>query len=241
MPTLPFPIVAGALAALLAACAAPNAPEVLRPAPIPEGRILMAAGADLHALDPEVPARSFVHRRSPPTVFFDLARDPTTGARFAITNSELHRLDLQSGEDAFIGSMNVYDMNALAFDGQGALFGASAGGIFYRVDPATGRTTALNPSGLAEGVGGDLAFAPDGTLYATLTARTSDRLVTVDSTTGLATNVGLTGVKDVYGLAFRGERLYGVTRDGEVVRLDRTTGAATSVGSIGLSEVEGLE
>lgn len=234
------------LAAALAGCAAPPAETPgPTPAPPPPPPPITHARASDGALLPlvalgDAPVGAAV-RTVPAVAFSDLARNPLTGDLYGATNSGLHRIDETTGAVQDLGPIGVYDMNALAFDPQGRLYGGTERGVLLRIDPTTGRGTAINPEGLAEGISGDLAFTADGTLYAVLAARTSDRLVTLDPTTGAATSIGLVGRIDVFGLTARGERLYGLTRGGELLSLDRATGAATTLRRTGLSNVYGME
>ncbi|RMH40140.1 MAG: hypothetical protein D6689_14615 [Deltaproteobacteria bacterium] len=59
----------------------------------------------------------------------------------------------------------------------------------------------------------------------------TDLLARVDPTTGAATVIGDTGVADIWGVGFWGNRVFGFTDDGQFVLLDPATGAATLVDS----------
>jgi len=67
--------------------------------------------------------------------------------------------------------------------------------------------------------------------------------VTIDPTTGAATSVGSTGLRNPTGLAFdpTSGTLFGVDNTtGELVTIDPTTGAATVVGATGFRNIQGL-
>ncbi|WP_170928849.1 DUF6923 family protein [Deinococcus hopiensis] len=169
------------------------------------------------------------------TVFADIARNPKNGAMYAITNSSLHVLNMQTGRDTLQGLLKVADMTALAFDLGGHLYAGSRSGRLYQVDQGTGKTTQIGTGQTTPAIAGDLAFSHDGTLYASVLAGTSDQLVTINVSTGEATPVGLIGFGQVYGLTFRGEMLYGMTEAGALIWIDRETGRGTLVRRTGLT------
>lgn len=230
----PSSVFLGLLAPLFAACTAP--------APVQPSAVtaLVTSGTALHAVVLSGSGEDVrVATTSPAVQLTDLARDPATGDLYGVTSGMLYRVDPRTGAVAAIGNRGMNALNALAF-GPAGLFGADEYGFFYRIDPRTGHTTALNAEPHAEISNGDLAFAPDGTLYATVVGPTS-RLVTVDPATGAMTNVGLTGFDEVYGLTFRGGDLFGVTRFGELLSIDRATGRATLLRRTALRSVFGME
>ena len=90
---------------------------------------------------------------------------------------------------------------------------------------------------------GDLAFAPDGTLYAAvLTDFGAGALVRVNQTTGQASPVSASalGFSNVWGLQFVGATLYGLTADpatghGSLITINLTTGVGTFVRQLSFS------
>ncbi|MBB6097337.1 hypothetical protein HNR42_000751 [Deinobacterium chartae] len=224
------------LAPLLGACAAPAQ------TPSGEIRVLVTSASELHSV---VLAAAGHDRRvapaSPPLILTDLARHPHGNRLYAVTATDLYRLDPENGQTVHVGPLGTSDMQALAFDPQGQLYGGSDAGVLYRIDTESAKATAINPQGLAERMIGDLAFAPDGTLYATLAARLSDRLVTLDPASGQATHIGLTGVIGIGGLTFRNEKLYGITTSGELLTLERRSGEARPLRRTPLVSVSGME
>lgn len=85
-------------------------------------------------------------------------------------------------------------LTGLAFDSSGALWASHGNSSFtfalHTIDPATGAQTSTLP--LSEPViVSDLAFAADGTLYASLPSE--NKLATVDTATGLVTRIGSFG------------------------------------------------
>ncbi|MBB5363784.1 hypothetical protein [Deinococcus humi] len=177
----------------------------------------------------------------PRTSFVDMARDGDSGPVYGITNSSLHALNVSTGAEAWVGSSGVHDLTALAFDRSGRLFAGSASGHLYQLDMNTGAASPVPLTSRLGAVSGDLAAAPDGTLYGTITAPGSDVLVSIHVDSGVVTTLGPTGYTQVYGLTFRGEILYGITSGGELLTLDRHTGEAQQVGDTGLRAVTGME
>ncbi|HID22451.1 MAG TPA: hypothetical protein EYP14_08620, partial [Planctomycetaceae bacterium] len=139
-----------------------------------------------------------------------------------------------------------------------------------RVDPNTGRVESLGPLGLGMGLGelGGLAFAPPPeftpdpenpaadldftrpefwTLYGvTNTGISGGLLVTIDTSSGLATPVGPTGFRELAGLDYdpATDRLYSVLSPTEpqgqpyaLVALERATGAYDQNGVLGSQPV----
>jgi hypothetical protein len=158
------------------------------------------------------------------------------GALWAISFATLYRVDIQTGMAIEVGPLNVSTANALAFDAQGALYSATwDDGSLLRVDTITGAATRLGGFGSGFTSWGDLAFAPDGTLFAAVRSSLNDGvLVTVNPQTGAAARVGSIGVGDVFGLAFVGTALFGLTADlstgtGALIRIDTSTGAGAVI------------
>ena len=57
----------------------------------------------------------------------------------------------------------------------------------------------------------------------------SDWLAEIDPRTGNARMIGQTGFRDIYGLGFWGDKVYGFTKEGEFILIDVHTGDATLV------------
>ena len=58
-------------------------------------------------------------------------------------------------------------------------------------------------------------------------ATNPDSLVLIDGATGVGTLIGDTGVKDIWGLTFAWNNLFGFTKTGDLVEIDPTTGSGT--------------
>ena len=167
-------------------------------------------------------------------VITDIALSPS-GSLYGCSFDTLYLIDQSTAIATPIGS-GLPSTNALAFDASGQLFGATTSGAFLQIDTNTGGATTVGYYGSGYVASGDLAFAPDGTLYATVTAPgvANDVLVTVDPATGTATRVDPNsdiGWADVYGLAFDGTQLLGLTAasPGALIEINTQTGNGTFI------------
>ncbi|MFC4456526.1 hypothetical protein [Deinococcus sonorensis] len=232
------------VASVLFVACSPGPPMGAEPGPVSTGQVLISTEQRLYSVslgpvsdDGPLPHPSPVPRTS----FVDLARAGGSGAVYGITNSSLHALNVFTGRETLIGLSGVHDLTALAFDRTGRLFAGSASGHLYRLDVVTGAASPVFLRSTLGPISGDLAATADGTLYATMTSFDSDVLVEIHVDSGVVHIVGPTGYAHVYGLTFRGETLYGVTAEGELLTLDRRTGAARYVRHTGLTAVTGME
>ncbi|WP_139323172.1 hypothetical protein [Deinococcus marmoris] len=163
----------------------------------------------------------------------DVALDGTE--LYGVTFSNLVRISLSDGAVSTVGALGAGDINALAADGAGNLYGASTGGQFYKINKTTGQATVVGPLGTLSS--GDLAFNAAGQLYGTVRPSlfSADSLARIDPATGKATVIGGTGKTDLFALKFQGSALYALTGSGQVLTLNTATGAATVVRETGLS------
>lgn len=115
----------------------------------------------------------------------------------------LLEIDKATGLGTLIGVISDSDdpvgcarMPGLAWDPtSGTLFGwgdfcsgASAGDLFFRIDPTTGASSIIDPN--EDGCGNALAVSPDtGTLFSTACAAPGESLYSIDKTTGAITPV----------------------------------------------------
>jgi DNA-binding beta-propeller fold protein YncE len=133
----------------------------------------------LFTLDPNTGQTTLVAPLSQNLSIQALAAAPTGGALYATNNSDstLYTINPRTGQVSAVGSMGVglgYTYG-LAFAPDGTLYGYSniggelghGGPGFFRIDPVTAAVTILTPTGLNPIFGvEDIAFAPDGTLWA---------------------------------------------------------------------------
>jgi hypothetical protein len=155
---------------------------------------------------------------------------------YAISFTDLYRLNARTGARHTIGKLGVSGANALATrPATDTLYGADRNGILFRVNPRTGRAAIVGRFGGHLLSAGDLTFA-DGHLYATVEHRGSTRslLASVNARTGAATVIGSTGYRNVYGLVTRNGALYGATFSGKFLAICRRTGRARAIWDDGL-------
>jgi hypothetical protein len=117
---------------------------------------------------------------------------------------ELRNIDVQTGTTNFIGSLGV-SFESITFSSSGILYGSDNAGHIYQIDPQTG-TLSNSLQCYAPGQPlyldiDSLAFS-DGYLYAADSeAVTVADLYQINPSSGLTTNLGSTGVKELNGLA----------------------------------------
>lgn len=121
------------------------------------------------------------------------------------------------------------------------LLGGATDGTLWRIDPATGRTSAAGTLTSGWGISGDMVSIAGAETYATVRrttgTTTSDTLVTLNFTTSSSgsisarmTMVGtITGYQSIYGLGYWRSTLYGFTRAGHLITINVRTAAGTDV------------
>lgn len=159
------------------------------------------------------------------------------GRLFGVSFRALYQINPLNGQAQPVGTLGRNNVNGLAATGQ-RLLASSTDGLLYNVDVNTGRATPVGRFGGNTGSSGDIAFGPGGVLYLAANRRGQtrgiDRLMRLDPSTGAATAVGSLGLSHVYGLASRGDALYGLTESGMVTRINLQTGAAAPIGQTGV-------
>jgi len=164
------------------------------------------------------------------------------GTLVGATWTNLYAIDRRTGLANILGAIGPPDVVGLAAAPGGILYASTGGGQLLRSNPqGVWEVRGVFGGGLSGS--GDLAFGPDGVLYGTLrTVFGVDFLASIDVSTGSATvrspSSGL-GFANVWGLAFVGSELYGLTTDptgagttGQLIRIDTATGVGTSVRSL---------
>jgi hypothetical protein len=148
---------------------------------------------------------------------------------YAISFTDLYRLDAGTGASHLIGSLGLGTASALVTQpGTNTLYGADLNGNFFKINALTGHATIIGPFGNNLRSAGDLTFA-NGRLYATVRKSGSPTsfLATVDMSTGAATIIGNTGYSKVWGLVTGTGALFGATDGGEFVAISPITGQGT--------------
>lgn len=163
--------------------------------------------------------------------------DPTTGRIYYFEqNTSTPRVTVWDPATNTNTTLNTLSLTGAvmraAFNKQGVLYITAGNGDLYTIDTTTGVATLLgtiqyNGSPLPA-PSGDMAFAPDGSLYLD---ENSD-VFKVDVNSLSATYVGNNGNIGNIQVAFGTDgMLYGTVADGSLYRIDLATGAATLVGN----------
>jgi len=167
----------------------------------------------------------------------DLALTPDRNL-YGVSFNRFYHIDSVNATATPIGGTYNYSINALASDKNGNLYAAAfSTGQFLSIDKNTGNVTLIGQFGSGYGSSGDLAFSPDGTLYATVRSSiANDILVTINPNNGQSSRINSsidTGTKYIFGLSFVGNDLYGLTAEddgkGALWLFDLTTGKANFV------------
>lgn len=173
-------------------------------------------------------------------LLLDIALNPKDGQLYGV-NDTLYRVDKNTATLTPVGSgLEVFPVAtgisneavALVFSKDGMLYAGVGGDTLAKVDTITGKGTAIGRLGNSYTYNGDMAFAPDGRLFASASgAEVNDDLLSVSLQTGAGTRVGNIGYRKVYGLQFIGETLYGLTEGNPsvLIRIDTATGQGTFV------------
>jgi len=153
-------------------------------------------------------------------------------------DDHLYRIVLETGAVTDLGPVGFADVEGLAFDRQGNLFGVDdITNELITIDSSTGAGTLVGPLGTAITDMG-LDFNCSGSLFMATDSPAS--LFRINPATGAATLVGPQGVP-VTGLGFDGVSMFGLTGDNtdNLVRMNLATGAATTIGPTGVSVSDG--
>jgi hypothetical protein len=166
----------------------------------------------------------------------DIAITPD-GNLYTISSTSLYWIDIPTGVAYFVmtvpGSLN----NALTFLPDNRLLAADAAGNLKVIDAVNGTVTAIGKYGAGYGSAGDLVAVGDGTMFGISatnsagTTITNNILMTVNTSTGVATPVGPTGFNNVFGLAYYKSKVVAFTTvsttSGQILEIDPATGAGT--------------
>lgn len=171
------------------------------------------------------------------------------------TPSVLYSVDTRTGRAMQPRTTGCGDISGITFDPTGQFLYAvtSFAAVPYanalvRIDPQTGSTTQIGPTGLANMYEGDLAFDPtSGVLYALQDSNPLRSLYTLNVDTGAATLVGHVQPgepTDLSSLAFDpAGNLFSIdTTNDTVIRIDKTNGTILSRTpiSVPLGDVAGM-
>lgn len=152
-------------------------------------------------------------------------------------NDQLYQIDLATGIATAIGPVGFADVEGLAFNCAGVLYGVDdVTDQLITINPATGAGTAVGPLGIGGvGIENDLGLAFDFAGNAWLSTDAPGNFFSVNPATGGAALVGAQG-QAVTGLAANAAGvIFGLGGDltNNLVTINPATGAATVVGPLG--------
>lgn len=138
----------------------------------------------------------------------------------------LYSVSTEDASLSVIGNTGISSLGSLELGPDGYLYGFTTGDdpSLYRIDPADASTSEVGPLNVGFVFEGGLAFAPDGTVYATNQDEAENPvLFAVDLLSGAATTIATIsgGAHDLNGLAWR--------HDGMLVGIDRETNALLAI------------
>lgn len=143
--------------------------------------------------------------------------DPTTGLAATVATLDYNGTAKPSATLSGLSFSPTGDLFGVAFDNP------TISTNLYHINSQTGETTLVGSTGKQD-IFGDLAFSPDGTLYAWSTA---SGLMTINTSTGQATDIGNSGIL-INDLAFRSDGTLWATRSTSPLswsNIDLDTGA----------------
>lgn len=140
----------------------------------------------------------------------------------------------------FVG-LTYLPVGVIAGSTSEVLVGGARSGTYWRIDPATGRTTQLGQLRRTSGssttnyaLSGDFVSVTGAGTFATVRASNAsssshDQLASVNPANGQLTILGNTNFDGIFGLAYYRDTLYGFTRTGQFIEINIRTGAGTMV------------
>jgi hypothetical protein len=119
----------------------------------------------------------------------------------ASTTGMLYKYNISTGDTNFVGSTGISNLYGLTINPlNGQMWGVTLTGTVYKINKSDASATTVGPIGA--GITADICFDKDGKLYAmTGLGNQSSNLLTIDTTSGIGTLVGATGILGINGLA----------------------------------------
>jgi len=211
-------------------------PACCKPTPVSvDGTIYANTSTALYRVDPTTFAVTRVGSFNTSENITDVAVTPA-GIVYAISFTKLYTVNKTTGAATAVATVGGSANNSLTFLPGGQLLAADGLGALKVINPASGAVTTTGNYGGGYSSSGDLVSIASGKMFGTARASgsPSDMLVTINTTTGVATVVGATGTNGVWGLAYAGTRVIGFSTTGEVLNIDPATGASTVLASTGI-------
>lgn len=208
-------------------------PETPPPDPAPAAAVYAHSASTLYKLDPDTKAVTVVGKFSGCSNVVDIAVDKDSN--IYASASGIYRVDSKTAKCTSVGG-GLFAGNSLSFVPAGILDPVKEvlvtynGGTYYKVDAATGATTALGslPSGYSSS--GDIVSVKGGGTYVTVNGNgCGDCLLEVDPKTGaMKKNWGSVGAAAVYGIAYWAGSVYTFDNGGQIFELTFGTSSVTA-------------
>lgn len=169
----------------------------------------------------------------------DIAVD-RSGRMIGISFDKVYRVDPKSAACTLLAPITL-GFNGLSFISAGAgqperLLGTTSHGYLHEIDPQTGKTKQVGSfSGLFSS--GDLVsvkgFGTVATVKLFPSTTAPDYLARVDTTSNKLTLIGLTGFRNIWGLGYWKNKVFGFTESSQFVLIDVKSGKGKLVSSAG--------
>ena len=164
----------------------------------------------------------------------DIAIDKA-GNMVGISNTTLYAIDDATGACTYVADLDGF-FNGLTYvpaTGGEQLIAVAYDGSVFRLDPVTGASTRVGAYGEGIESSGDIVAVVGFGIVATveLPGEATDFLARIDPVTFEATVIGDTGVENLFGLGFWGDRVYGFSSRQRFVTIDVATGIAETIES----------
>lgn len=184
------------------------------------------SGQTLYRIDPFLMTLEDVATELPNLQDIDTHPD---GTLYGVTFDGLYSYNEAGSTWDLVGDfgIEVADPNGMAIDFDGTIFVTAQDRIFT-IDRDSGAATLLGELGGDFYSSGDCVVDKYDTLFMTSkNDPTEDYLTRIDRATGVATSLGPMGFDRVFGLTAAWGKLYGLTREGELIQIDEQTGASS--------------
>jgi len=198
-----------------------------------DGTIYANSPSTLYKVDPVTFAVTTVGNFNAGDQMTDVAVTPA-GDLYGVSFTTLYQINKNTGAATMIADVPGSGNNSLTYLPNGTLLASDSNGDLKIINPANGQTTFVGNYGNGLQSAGDLVAVANGTMYGSSPtkpgggdASSSNELIVVDTSTGVATAVGQTGYADVWGLAYSGSHVIGFTTAGQILQIDPQSGAAT--------------
>jgi hypothetical protein len=198
-----------------------------------DNTLYATSGSSLYKIDPTTWGETAIGSYGAGVTMIDVAMTPD-GNVYTVSSTALYHINLTTGAATKVMDVPGTQNNALTFLPDNRLLGADASGQLKVIDPVAGTVTNIGKYGNSLTSAGDLVAVGDGTMFGlSATAvggadiSSNNLLITVNTSTGVATPVGQTGFGNVFGIAYYRSRVIAFTGAGQIIEINPTTGAGT--------------